>query len=431
MTKFISKENLAVAWEQGIKPEIERKQDKLPDGEVGQVLTVGEDGLEWSEVESGESYGVLYANINVDGNYISVQSTKFVLNGQEYTENSIDYKGISYQLSRFLQDYVSTNEASLILQYDVYQNRVKINNGIVISNNVSTQTRLEFSTDHFYQNITFEEIDLLGNLTKMVRLVLTAYHYEDSDDGAEYAYASFSVLEVPYEPIVWKNFSWDGKSNTITCDTPFEYNEILNLNIGFRISSPGEAGENVYWVIPQISTLDWEDGTMHYVRAVINTGLNYWTIVGGGLYRDVISSLSISKFSGLVKNIKDSDSQYSIQQEFCEAKGISSFAEGRDTITNNLAEHAEGQYNKSNTNTLHSVGIGTSDTDRKNAHEIMTNGNHYVYGVGGYDGTNPAAAKTLQEMLNGKVNVWQGSQDAFDALQSKENDTMYLIEEEE
>lgn len=49
MTKFISKENLAVAWEQGIKPEIERKQDKLPEGNVGQVLTVGEDGLEWSE----------------------------------------------------------------------------------------------------------------------------------------------------------------------------------------------------------------------------------------------------------------------------------------------------------------------------------------------------------------------------------------------
>lgn len=87
--------------------------------------------------------------------------------------------------------------------------------------------------------------------------------------------------------------------------------------------------------------------------------------------------------------------------------GISSHTEGDGTITNNYAEHAEGTYNKSNPSssssakdgTLHSVGIGTSMTDRKNAFEIMQNGDIYVVGIGGYDGTNPSEADTLQKVL--------------------------------
>lgn len=85
------------------------------------------------------------------------------------------------------------------------------------------------------------------------------------------------------------------------------------------------------------------------------------------------------------------------------ADGISSHAEGKATQTTNQAEHAEGKYNKSNTNTLHSVGIGTSEEDRKNAHEIMQNGNHHIYGVNGYDGTNPSDATSVQDFLNNKV----------------------------
>jgi hypothetical protein len=42
--------------------------------------------------------------------------------------------------------------------------------------------------------------------------------------------------------------------------------------------------------------------------------------------------------------------------------------------------------------TIHSVGIGTSEDDRKNAHEIMKNGDHYIYGIGGYDGANYSEA---------------------------------------
>ena len=53
--------------------------------------------------------------------------------------------------------------------------------------------------------------------------------------------------------------------------------------------------------------------------------------------------------------------------------------------------------------TIHSVGIGSNDDVRKNAHEIMRNGNHFVLNVGNYDGSNYKDAKTLQEVINENV----------------------------
>ena len=92
--------------------------------------------------------------------------------------------------------------------------------------------------------------------------------------------------------------------------------------------------------------------------------------------------------------------------ENTEALGAYSHTEGYSTITYKDSEHAEGQYNKSyNSNVssirvIHSVGIGSSDTDRKNAHEIKFNGDHYVFGVGGFDGTNSNNAQTLQSVIS-------------------------------
>lgn len=77
------------------------------------------------------------------------------------------------------------------------------------------------------------------------------------------------------------------------------------------------------------------------------------------------------------------------------ASGQASHAEGSYTITQNYTEHAEGIYNISHKasnnygnvgNTQHSVGIGVRNAE-KNAFEIMQNGDMYVLGVGGYQGT--------------------------------------------
>ena len=84
------------------------------------------------------------------------------------------------------------------------------------------------------------------------------------------------------------------------------------------------------------------------------------------------------------------------------AQGLYSHTEGEGTITTlgNDAEHAQGRYNVSNTNTIHSVGIGTSINDRKNAYEILKTGKHYIYNLGGYDGTNPSDSKDIATILS-------------------------------
>lgn len=87
------------------------------------------------------------------------------------------------------------------------------------------------------------------------------------------------------------------------------------------------------------------------------------------------------------------------------ASGIASHAEGDHTVTSTAYSHAEGVFNicnKGNTDesdSIHMVGIGKEHNKRRNAHEIMKSGDHYVYGIGGYDGTNYSEAKTLQEVI--------------------------------
>lgn len=83
-----------------------------------------------------------------------------------------------------------------------------------------------------------------------------------------------------------------------------------------------------------------------------------------------------------------------------------SHAEGIKNTTQNRAEHASGQYNKSNKatdtfgdagNTLFSVGCGTSDTDRKNAFEVMQDGTCKYYDVATGEQIDVGVAKELSK----------------------------------
>lgn len=83
-----------------------------------------------------------------------------------------------------------------------------------------------------------------------------------------------------------------------------------------------------------------------------------------------------------------------------------SHAEGIKNITQNRAEHASGQYNKSNKatdtfgdagNTLFSVGCGTSDADRKNAFEIRQDGTCKYYDVATGEQIDVGVAKELSK----------------------------------
>ena len=113
------------------------------------------------------------------------------------------------------------------------------------------------------------------------------------------------------------------------------------------------------------------------------------------------------------------------------ANGNYSHAEGKDTKSNNQSEHASGQFNISSTasttfgdsgNTLFSVGNGTSDNARSNAFEIRQNADIYIIKNG--------STVKLQDQLGGggsSTNVVILSQSEYDALATKDNNTVYII----
>ena len=101
------------------------------------------------------------------------------------------------------------------------------------------------------------------------------------------------------------------------------------------------------------------------------------------------------------------------------ALGEGSHAEGGNTETKNEYEHAEGRYNNSHRaaaynwggagNTLSSTGFGSAANEKKNAVETMQDGKTFIYGVGGYDGTNPTNAVDLATSVNGKLDKSGGT----------------------
>lgn len=112
--------------------------------------------------------------------------------------------------------------------------------------------------------------------------------------------------------------------------------------------------------------------------------------------------------------------------------GFGCHAEGFKTTAQNQYEHAEGTSNYSHTsgssygnagNTQHSVGIGggfdTEADTRKNAFEIMQNGDMYVLGIGGYQGRDTkvqdATIKTLQGVITDINTSVAGKQDTLTA----------------
>lgn len=88
------------------------------------------------------------------------------------------------------------------------------------------------------------------------------------------------------------------------------------------------------------------------------------------------------------------------------AIGDQSHAEGYGTETNNTAEHACGIYNKSTKSynasqaTQFSIGIGTSNTDRKNGFEVKQNGDTYLCIGGQLYFVTPITDNELNELFN-------------------------------
>ena len=103
------------------------------------------------------------------------------------------------------------------------------------------------------------------------------------------------------------------------------------------------------------------------------------------------------------------------------SKGEYSHAEGYQTVTSNQAEHAEGKFNVSNIgSTIHSVGIGTLNSKRKNAHEITIDGKHYILNVGNYGGTKLEGATDVATVIN-DMPIVKGEADNSAVLKGSNN----------
>lgn len=81
------------------------------------------------------------------------------------------------------------------------------------------------------------------------------------------------------------------------------------------------------------------------------------------------------------------------------AAGKGSHSEGIGTATSTEGAHVEGLYNKI-TDAIHSIGIGRSDSERKNAIEITKDGILYIINIGNFDGTNRSDSSSLQELIS-------------------------------
>ena len=138
------------------------------------------------------------------------------------------------------------------------------------------------------------------------------------------------------------------------------------------------------------------------------------TGVGSVLVNSVDSNQSGGKYSFSVGEYSNASAECSSAiGSYCSAYGKFSFCAGQGCATlgnygialgnHTISGYSAGavalcNYNEDDTDLIHSVGIGSGDSARKNAEAIYTDGKTYVYGVGGYDGTKASIASGAKDV---------------------------------
>lgn len=134
-----------------------------------------------------------------------------------------------------------------------------------------------------------------------------------------------------------------------------------------------------------------------------NTALNNVTCSIG-------SSIALGSYSFAARGVSAGSSAWTVNRGGF-AKGNNSFVGGNCNSAYNDSEVAFGHFNKSVESSdtalapIATIGIGSDKNHRKNATEIMQNGDAYLIGIGGYDGTNAVSATSIQDALATKEYV--------------------------
>lgn len=121
------------------------------------------------------------------------------------------------------------------------------------------------------------------------------------------------------------------------------------------------------------------------------------------------------------------------------AKGAFSFVGGNYNYALNTCEVAFGNFNKSvqssNTAvaTIATIGIGADKDNRKNATEIKQNGDVYIIGIGGYDGTNSGvegikAVQGVVEDVNTQIKTVDDKVVALETANTELRNTISTLE---
>lgn len=251
----------------------------------------------------------------------------------------------------------------------------------------------------------------------------------------------YGVAEIPDDSILVKNSSDSGYSIKNAGSNAFGH---LSLSLGYQTIAKGDRsvaegskiiayGNNSHAEgdgpgTTVKTTADYTSGsTTIYLNGSVDEGVvlvygNDCVVVdscsesGSGVFEttidpsfstSILSDATIRKYTGPVGFASHTEGSGTIATgSFGHAEGLNtraygtgSHAEGDNTVANNGAEHAEGKYNVSHSSTISSIGIGTSSSDRKNAFEVLGNGNIYVKGLGNYDGTSIANVDSLQTVI--------------------------------
>ena len=314
--------------------------------------------------------------------------------------------------------------ASIISYYDNFEDDLRDISTCL--NAYLKGTRSSFiDTSVLYANEirTTEGESLFGKNSILIRT-----HKESKDENGNVIYNEPVVtIEDEYVniPTLYNNTLWNKQSYIITekdVSTFLDINAADNrrfasVNICMStIDDAFSAEEGVGFVVRLKKHVDAYTGEQSFnelyidpdtsiFRQATNKNLKCLLDASNNINYTAIIPYIINKVQRLNANIEGFTYNAGLQS-FAEgrtnsATGRYSHAEGLNTITTNRGEHAEGMYNLSNSSTIHSIGIGTGTetSKRSNAVEVLNDGSIYINGLGGYNGTNPANASTLQDVI--------------------------------
>ena len=281
--------------------------------------------------------------------------------------------------------------------------------------------------------LTNEPVDYVVNTTQLFSFTEGIYDYIESDisshkitlSGAAgattYTYSKTSLMRQIYnEGAIFKlqdgrsakAISFDKANRTLTFDSTFDANNALSNVLVTSVAKKNNASGKYSHA---------EGGRIINNMAFTNTASgdgSHAEGAGATASGDLSHAEGVATASGSGSHAECSGTasgEHSHAEGTATASGLGSHAEGYyKVMAQNTAEHAEGTSNVSHKasedygnagNTQHSVGIGgPGGQGGKNAFEIMQNGDMYVLGVGGYQGTNTkvqdATIKTLQEYIS-------------------------------